>query len=138
MKTIILYYSWSGKTETLASKKAEELGADIESVCDLKRTTMFGAFFIGCPKSIGRKKTKIKPINTDLSIYEKIIVMAPVWAGHPAPVFNNIAELIPSGKKIEIIMISGGGGTKKSEEGTKKLFTDRGCEVVSYTDVISK
>jgi len=61
--------------------------------------------------------------------------MAPVWAGKPAPAFNNIVEQIPSGKKIELVMVSGGGGTKSSSKGTIELFTARGCEVTGYEDV---
>ncbi|MCL2187026.1 MAG: hypothetical protein FWB86_14435 [Treponema sp.] len=135
MKTIILYYSFTGKTKTLAVKKASEINADIEEITEEKKMSFIGSFFIGAPKAVKRKTVKIKPIAADLNIYEKIIIMAPVWASHPAPAFNNIVEKIPSGKKIEIILVSGGGGTQKTAENTKKLFTDRGCEVTGYTDV---
>jgi len=135
MKTIILYYSWSGKTKALAVQKAGELNADIEEITEIKKSSMLGAFFSGAPKAMGRKKAKIKPIAADLNGYEKIIIMAPVWAGHPAPAFNNIIEHIPSGKKVEVIMVSAGGGTKKSKKGTIELFTAGGCEVVNYADV---
>jgi len=138
MKTIILYYSWSGKTKALAVKKAGEIGADIEEVTEVKRQSGFGALFVGAPKAMKRKKTEIKPIAANMESYDQIIVMAPVWASYPAPAFNNIVEAIPSGKKVEITMISGGGGTKKSAEGTKKLFTDKGCEVIGYTDITEK
>jgi len=138
MKTIILYHSWSGKTKALAVKKAGEIGADIEEIAEVKKLSGFGAFFVGAPKSIKRKTTNIKPIAADLTKYDQIIIMVPVWAGHPAPAFNNIVELVPSGKKIEIIMVSGGGGTKKSKEKTIKLFTDKGCEVTGYTDITAK
>jgi len=137
MKTIILFYSWSGKTKTLAAEKAGEIGADIEEVTEVKKQSGFGAFFVGAPKAMKRRKTQIKPISANLENYDQIIVMAPVWAFNPAPAFNNIVEAIPSGKKIEIILISASSGTKKSAEGTKKLFTDRGCEVVNYTDVFT-
>jgi len=138
MKTIILYYSWSGKTKALAVKKAGEIGADIEEITEVKRPSGFGAFFVGAPKALKRKTVNIKPIVVDLKFYDQIIVMAPVWASYPAPAFNNIVEAIPSGKKVEIIMISASGGTKKSAEGTKKLFTDKGCEVAGYTDITEK
>jgi len=138
MKTIILYYSFSGKTKALAAQKAKELEADIEEITEEKRQSMLGAFFAGVPKAIKRKTVKIKPIASELSAYEKIIIMAPVWASHPAPAFNNIVELIPSGKKIEVIMVSAGGGTKKTEQKTKELFTSRSCEVTSYTDITAK
>ncbi|MCL2211971.1 MAG: hypothetical protein FWB95_08630 [Treponema sp.] len=138
MKTIILYYSWSGTTKALAVKKAGETGVDIEEVIEVKRQSGFGAFLVGAPNAIRRKKTKIKPISANLESYDQIIVMAPVWAFNPAPAFNNIVEAIPSGKKIEIILISASSGTKKSTEGTKKLFTDKGCEVTGYTDITLK
>jgi hypothetical protein len=32
-------------------------------------------------------------------------------------------------------MVSGGGGTKNSAEGTKNLIAARGCEVTDYTDI---
>jgi len=135
MKTIILYYSWSGKTKTLAVKKAGETGADIEEIKEVKRPSGFGAFFIGAPKAMKREKTEIKPISANIESYDQIIIMAPIWASHPAPAFNNIVELIPSGKKIELFMVSAGGGTKKTQQKTTELFTIRGCEVVSYTDI---
>ena len=41
MKTIILYYSFSGRTKALAVKKANELNADIEEVTEVKRPSVF-------------------------------------------------------------------------------------------------
>jgi len=135
MKTIILYYSYSGKTKSLAAEKAKELNADIEEITEVKRPSMFGAFFIGVPKAVKRKKTKIMPIKADLAGFDQIIIMAPVWASNPAPAFNSIVELIPSGKKIEIIMVSASSGTKSTEKGTIELLTARECEVTRYSDV---
>ncbi|MCL2705600.1 MAG: NAD(P)H-dependent oxidoreductase [Spirochaetaceae bacterium] len=135
MKTIILYYSFSGKTKALASQKANELKADIEEVTEINKLSTFKAYTVGAYKAIKRKKTEIQPIKSVLANYDKIIIMAPVWGGRPAPAFNNIIEQIPAGKKIELIMVSGGGGTKGSAEGTKAIFTARGCEVTGYTDI---
>jgi len=135
MKTIILYYSFTGKTKALATQKASELNADIEEITEVKKPSMFGAFVSGAFKAIRRKKTKINPIKADLAGHDQIIIMAPVWASNPAPAFNNIIEQIPSGKKIELVMISGGGGTKNSKKGTIELLTARGCEVTGYSDV---
>jgi multimeric flavodoxin WrbA len=93
------------------------------------------AFTVGAYRAIKRRKTEIHPIKSQLNSYEKIIIMAPVWAGNPAPAFNSIVERLPSGKKVELVMVSGGGGTKNSAEGTKNLIAARGCEVTDYTDI---
>ena len=135
MKTIILFYSFSGKTKKLAGQKANELKADIEEVIEVKKSSLFKAFTVGAFGAIRRKKSEIQPIKAGLGNYDQIIIMVPVWAANPAPVFNNMVELLPSGKKVELVMVSGGGGTRKSAEKTKALIAARGCEVVGYTDV---
>jgi flavodoxin len=135
MKTLILYYSFSGNTRKLAAEKALETGADIERISEIKKMSLIKAFIPGCYRAIKRKKTKIQPIKSRLDEYEKIIIMAPVWAGNPAPAFNSIVEQLPPGKKIEIVMVSSGSGTENSAEGTKNLITSRGCEVTDYTDI---
>ena len=84
--------------------------------------------------STKRMKSDIRTIQSRLDDYEKIIIMSPVWAGRPVPAINNVIESIPTGKKIELIMVSAGGGTKKSAKETKALFIKRGCEVAGYTD----
>jgi len=133
MKTIILFYSFSGKTKKLAEQKAREINADIEEVMEVKKPSMLGAFFSGVFKAVKRRKISIKPIQSDPAKYDQIIIMAPVWAGFPAPAFNNIVEQIPSGKKVEIIMVSESG--KSRSKGTIELLTARGCEVTGYSDV---
>ena len=133
MKTIILYYSHSGNTKALANKKAKELGSDIEEIIESKRPFPF--MIIGIHRASKRKKTEIQLIKAQMNNYDKFIIMAPVWAAHPAPAFNNVIEYLPTGKDVELIMVSGGGGTKKSTEGTKNLIIQKGCTVVNYTDV---
>ncbi|MCL2159243.1 MAG: hypothetical protein FWH48_07550 [Oscillospiraceae bacterium] len=134
MKTAILYYSRSGNTKALAAKKAEELGADIEELIEIKKTLML----VGLFRSMRRKKTEIQPIKLELDDYEKIIIMSPVWAGHPVSAINSVIERLPAGKKVELIMVSTGGGTNESAEGTKALVAKQGCEVVGYTDLKAK
>jgi flavodoxin len=135
MKTLVLFYSFSGNTRKLATQKATEAGADIEEVIEIKKMSVLKAYIIGAYRAMKRKKTEIQPIKSQLNSYEKIIIMAPVWAANPAPVFNSIIDQLPAGKKIELVMVSAGSGTKKSAEGTKNLITAHGCEVTDYIDI---
>ena len=64
-----------------------------------------------------------------------IIIGCPVWAGHPAPAFNAIVELLPAGKEVELFLCSGGSGAQKSEQGTKELIERKDCTMVFYRDV---
>jgi len=135
MKTIILYYSFSGKTKALAVNKASELGADIEEITDIKKPCKLKAFTAGKIKSLGRKTAKINPVKTELGGYDQIIIMAPIWAGHPPPVLIIIVSHFPSGKKVELFFFSMSGKTNDSAEGTKALVTSRGCELTGYVDI---
>ena len=134
MKTIILFYSHSGNTKALAYKKATELGADIEEIIEAKKPFML----VGIYRAAQRKKTEIRPIKAHLCSYDKIIIMSPVWSAHPVSAFNSVVEGLPAGKNVEIVMVSGGGGTKKSVGGTKALIIQQGCHVVNYADQYTK
>lgn len=135
MKEIVLFYSFTGKTKALAEKKAKERKARIEEITEVNKPSIIGAYTIGCFKALRRKKAEIRPIKAQLKSYDKIIIMTPIWAGHPTPVVNSLIELLPSGKKIELIMVSGGGNSQGSAEATKALITAHGCDLVGYTDV---
>jgi flavodoxin len=137
MKTLVLFYSFTGKTKDIAEKKAKELTADIEEILDEKKHSKFGAFLVGCPKSIMRKSWAIKPLAANLDGYEKIVILSPTWAGHPVPPVNAAIEKLPPGKKVEVVMVSSSGSTKDSTEGTKALIAAKGCEVTEYTDMRS-
>jgi len=135
MKTLVLFHSYTGKTKKLAAVKAAKLGADIEEITDVKRPSVIGAYAIGGFRAIRRKGTPIKPIQSQLDSYDKIILMSPVWASRPTPAINSAIACIPSGKRIELNMVSASGSTGKSAEGTKALIYGRGCEVTEYTDI---
>lgn len=135
MKTLVLFYSFSGNTRKLASQKVAETGADIEEIIEIKKMSVLKAYIVGAYRAMKRKKTEIQPIKSQFNSYEKIIIMAPVWAGNPAPAFNSIVEQLPSGKKVELVMVSAGSGTNNSAEGTKNLIAARGCEVTDYIDI---
>ncbi|MCL2064453.1 MAG: hypothetical protein FWG98_08780 [Candidatus Cloacimonetes bacterium] len=138
MKSLILFYSFTGNTRELALKKAEELGADIEEIQEINKPCIFRAYTIGVYRAIKRKIALIQPLKSDLADYEKIIIMSPIWGFFPVSPINSVIECLPAGKKIEIIMVSGGGGSKKTANGTKELVQKQGCEVIDYVDIFAK
>lgn len=136
MKTLILYYSYKGSSEKKAKELAKELGdCDLCKVEEVKKRSMFGAVMSGCPKAAKRKTSKIKPVSCDFKKFEKVILVAPIWNGFPAPAFNSMVELLPSGKDVELYLCSSGGETPKSKDGTIELIKNHGCHVVDYHDV---
>ncbi|MDD5937298.1 MAG: hypothetical protein PUC65_17305 [Clostridiales bacterium] len=134
--TIVLYYSFTGTSRVQAEIIAKENGDCI--VCEIKETkkrTMGTALLTGCPMARFRSASKIEPIPYKLSDFDKIILVAPVWNGYPAPAFNAMVEIVPRKKAVEIYLCSSGGETPKSKEGTCQLLTKRDCNVLGYHDI---
>ena len=135
MKSAILYYSFRGATRAEAAKRAAATGADVFEVLETKKRGLFSAFLSGCPQALGRKASEICPLSIDWSLYDDITLMAPVWAGHPAPAFNAALVLVPKDKVLHIVLCSGGGETPKSKEITIDLLRNQGYLLASYEDV---
>ena len=137
MKPAILYYSLGGATRAEAKKRAESSGADVFEVLEVKKRSVFAAFIPGCPQALKRKASAIQPLSIDWSAYDDVTLMAPVWAGHPAPAFNSALELVPKDKILHIVLCSGGGETPKSKDATIYILRQRGYAFSYYEDVRS-
>lgn len=136
MKTIVMYYTFGGTSK----KEAEHIAAEKKGVvlCEIeqkKKYNIITAFFSGCPKAMKRKVVEIKEVPYNLEAFEHIILVAPIWAGYPAPAFNAMVDLLPQGKEVEIFMCSGSGESIKSEEGTKKIIQDKNCKLIAYHNI---
>jgi hypothetical protein len=135
MKTVVLYYSFSGKTKKAAEKIAKPLGAPFYQITETRKRSKLSVFFVGCPSAMRRKSTPINKPSVDLNKFDRIVLLSPIWAGFPAPAFNSMVDLLPSGKEVEIAVTSDGGASPKSEQGTKDMVEKKGCKVISYKDV---
>jgi len=131
MATAILYYSLTGTTKAFAEKRAEETGADIFEVCEVKKRNGFTAFIPGCCQSMALKSSAIIAPDVDLNAYDEIVIMGPIWAGKPAPAVNSIIGLLPAGKSVSLVC-NAGGGTGNLEK-TAALITAKGCAVKETT-----
>lgn len=134
MKTLVIFYSFKGHTKAFAENKAEELGADIVEVKEAKKRGTFSAFTKGCFCALKQKSVKVQPFFADFKQYSKIIICAPIWAGLPAPAFNNIVENLFEGAEVEVYAMSGSG---KSEGKSKVIakIEKQGAKVLSYNDI---
>ena len=133
MKTAVIYYSFSGKTKSAAGGVAREEDADLFEVKTKKRYSFLTAFFRGSPAAMKQNPVEIQPLGCAFEDYDKLVLMAPIWGGFPAPPFNAVVELLPAGKEVGLIMVSGGGLCKNADK-IKALVESRGCTVTDYKD----
>ncbi|HTT36489.1 MAG TPA: flavodoxin [Burkholderiales bacterium] len=140
VKTLVVYYSLTGKTDAVAQALAKELGADVRRVEDVERPSVTWWFiFRGAISAMRGAESEIKPIDTDFGPYDRIFVGSPVWGGSPStPINALIAKADFTGKQVIVFMTMGGndasGALKKMSERIEK----KGGKIVGSFAVSSK
>ena len=114
-KTLIIYYSRSGKSEILAKDLQSKIGCDMDKIeyATKNHISFFGAGF----EAVSKKTVKIKGANHSPGDYEKIIFITPIWASAlSTPVRSYMAENKANIKSYSLIATCGSSGL----EGTIK------------------
>ena len=116
-KVLVLYYSQTSNTKTVATEIATRLNADIEEIVPVQPYDgEFEATIQRCMKE--REEgvlPEIKPIAADLSKYDFIFLGYPVWFGTFAPpVGAFVSQTDLSGKRIIPFCTFGSGGLESS------------------------
>jgi flavodoxin len=89
MKSLVVFYSFTGKTRLVARIIAEELKADLIEIEEVKqRKNGTTAYITGGYGAITNKASKIKPVGIDFKQYDTIFIGSPVWASRPVPAVN--------------------------------------------------
>ncbi|MCL2068919.1 MAG: hypothetical protein FWH00_03380 [Oscillospiraceae bacterium] len=134
MKTLILYYSYSGKTRAIAEKLAAQESEDIAEIKDVKRPGKLKAY-VGGIFAAGRGKAwPIQQLTVDLAAYDRLILLAPIWANNPAPQFNAVLDLLPQGKTVVVKMVSMS-GKSDCKERLESAIKAKGCTLESFEDI---
>lgn len=123
-KVLVLYYSQTGSTKTVAQELATKLGADVETLELVNPYDGdFQATIARCQQEKEQGiKPELKPLKADLAQYDTIFVGYPVWFGTMAPpmaAFLSAADL--SGKKVVPFCTFGSGGLDSSTRDLKEM-----------------
>lgn len=116
-KTLVLFYSQTSNTKTVAQEIANRLGADMKEIVPVKPYD--GDFQATIGRCMEERKQgitpDIKPIAADITKYDVIFLGYPIWFGTYAPpveAFLNKVDL--QGKKIVPFCTFGSGGLDSS------------------------
>jgi flavodoxin len=124
MKSLVVYYTRTGKTRFVAESIAAELGAEIEEIVDLKkREGKIGWIMAG--KDASRKNlTEIVQTTKAPQDYDLIVIGTPIWAWSPTPAVRTyIKQNKLSGKRVALFYTSDG-DIKQADQKTKELLKD--------------
>ena len=134
MNTLVLFYSYSGKTKAIAGELAAKESAVLAEIKDVKRPGMLKAYAAGCFAAMKGKSWPIQPSDVDFAEYNRLILLAPIWANNPPPAFNAILEQLPSGKTVAVKMVSAS-GKSKCRERLEAFIKNKGSVLESFEDI---
>ncbi len=126
MKSVVVYYSLTGKTQIVAEALAAEIGADIRRVEDVEKPSVSWWFMLtGAIAAMRGVESEIKTVDTGFKGYDRVFVGSPVWGGSPStPINAFIAKADFAGKDVIAFMTMGGddasGALKKMNERIEK------------------
>ena len=122
MKMLVVYYSRTGHTGTVAGELAKELQCDKEEIIDtVNRSGPIGWLRSGRQAS-SSTLTKLKPLEKDPAQYDIVIIGTPVWAANVStPVRTYIVENKEKFKKVAFFCTLGNRGAEKTLENMAEL-----------------
>ena len=122
-KTLVLYYSLTGTTESVAQELQKALNADMESI---EMETPYTGSYEEVVKQVGKEREagelpKLLPLQADLSKYDTIFLGYPIWYGtYARPITALVEQNDFQGKHIVAFCTFGSGGLETSIEHLKK------------------
>ena len=140
--TIVFYYSLEGNSAFAAKTLAESLGAPIEQLHVSKEPPKSGLkkFLVGGSSALRGKDPGLFPIQSDLSAFDNVVLVFPIWAGtYPPAVGAFLSAYDLSGKSVYAVACSASGNADKSFEQLRtKLGADTVKTSLSLIDPLKK
>jgi flavodoxin len=143
MKTLIVYYSYSGITEKVINIYASELRNAGEVVIQRLKPKQEITTFLGqCRAAFSRKRAELEAnVQFDVKGYDLLLLGSPVWAFAPVPAVNTYLDKLSGleGKKAIILLTSGSGaGVGNCFSIIKKALEDKLAAKIDMINVPNK
>ena len=124
-KKLVLYYSETGTTKTVALELQKQLSSDIEGI---EAVEPYSGNFQetiqrGQREMQSGETPKLKPLKSKIADYDVIFIGHPIWFGtYAMPIATLVKENDFAGKKIVPFCTFGSGGLNTSSEALKKAL----------------
>ncbi len=129
MTVLIVYYSRTGHTQTVATALAGTLGAELVRIEPAGRVNL--AF--GVIEALMSMNCPIKPCKTDLADVDTLVIATPVWATKVPPYVNRYLSLVTGieGKPFHVLVERGNPGPDRPIEVVQHQLEKKGMHFVS-------
>ena len=135
MKSLVIFYSLTGKTRLVSQTIAEALNAELVEIEEVKpRRRGFTTFLTGGFAAMKNKGSKIRPVNISWNQYDTIFIGSPIWASSPTPAVNSLvyASDFKSQSIVPFFTMGGDNSDKALENITAKIERNQGKVISSF------
>jgi flavodoxin len=128
MDTLVVYYSRSGSTRTMADALAHGVGGTLRELVDANaRTNLFAAAMA----ALFRRPARLVNPDYDVAGYDTVVIMTPIWVGNPAPAANTFLRTVNlTGKKVLIVALGESGENLATSSRLEQMARARGGQVL--------
>lgn len=114
-RTLIAYYSMTGKTRKIADEIRSTIGADFEEIREPKTRHGVGGMLRAFYDAIVRREPPIEPITRNPVDYDLLVLGGPVWAGRmAAPVRTYAHRYGAQAHQVAFFCTEGGRGAQQA------------------------
>ena len=129
MNNLVLYYSKTGNTETVAREISKVANGELKKLELKKEISFMGAAFSA---ALGLKG-KIKSMDFNVKDYDNIFIGTPVWAGKTStPINTFLSEVDLAGKNVFVFITQADNKTPNSVyDSIEKRVSAKGGKVIN-------
>ena len=129
MKTLIVYYSYTGNTRAVAETIRPVTGADMLRLVPNheKKMTGFMKYLWGGKQVLMNRTPELEPFKIDPGQYDLIFLGSPVWAFTFAPAMRSFLEQTAIRDKKIALFCCHAGGVGKIFRNFQKALPDNEC-----------
>ena len=133
MKTLVVYYSLTGRTKLVSQVIAETLNATMAEITEIRPRKPGGLTYLtGSFAALTNRGSKIRPVDVDLKQIDTILIGSPIWASRPTPAVNSfIYRTNFEGRNIIPFFTLGGENLDKALANIKAKIERRQGRVVN-------
>lgn len=114
-RTLLVYYSMTGITRTVAEEVATQLGAEIEAIREPRPRRGLGGVLRALADIAFRREPPIDPLRHRVEAYELVILGGPVWGGRMAAPLRSFARRERDAmRQVAFLCTEGGRGHEKA------------------------
>lgn len=135
MSTLVVYYSRTETTKTVAESIAEKLNCDIEEIKPKVNYNSKIGYARGIKDALGAKVVDLEELKYDPADYDEVILGVPVWASKAAnPLISYIDKNSGKFKSTKVFITAGSSGFDSTlEQINKKVGIDASKSVFIQT-----